>query len=84
MYLANRPSTRDHAHTVDVKASPTGAVVVPDGGMGLRRQQVPRRPTVTLRGARARTRCQEDTCSVTAVPILPVEVQSKNKQLLNR
>ena len=39
MCLAPRPSNREHTHTVDAKASPTGAGVVPGGRKDFRRQQ---------------------------------------------
>ena len=53
--LANRPLTR---HTVDAKASPSGAGVVPGGGDGRavsKAGAVRRRPAATRHGARART-----------------------------
>ena len=56
MYLANRPSTGEHTHTIDAKASTTGARVVPGVCSVNKAGAVRRRPTATRRGARARTR----------------------------
>ena len=70
MYLANRPSTREHTNTVDVKASSTGAVVVPGCGMSLRRQQVRRSPEMADSDGDPSARSDADTTVDGLAPLL--------------